>query len=283
MRGSKRTATLAIASAVASALLVSACTAGGPVKTLQPKVKPPVIAKAGVLRAAIDLRYPPFGGTEKSQRVGLDMDVASALAEKLGLKLEVVDSRPEAGAVLLRDGKVDIMLAGLGIDRAVALDVAFAGSYVNGGPAIYSAGEATVTLSGLLGKRVAVQRESASYWILAEEYGEEALTPVPSLREAFSAVASGTADFAVGDGVVSAYLLRDFTTLRFNGQLAPAVPIGVAVAKDKPELEAAVRGALDDLSAQGVLEILRSKWMGDVPRLTGATDASATLDSTLTP
>ena len=102
-------------------------------------------------------------------------------------------------------------------------------------------------------------------------------------RSAGRSVASGTADFAAGDGVVGSYMLRDFPTLRFNGQIAPAVPVGVAVGKDKPELEQAVRKALDDLSAQGVLETLRRKWMGDQPRLVGATDASGTVEATATP
>jgi ABC-type amino acid transport substrate-binding protein len=53
--------------------------------------------------------------------------------------------------------------------------------------------------------------------------------------------------------------------------------LGVAVGKEGPALEAAVRQALDDLAAQGVLETLRRKWMGDVPRLVGATaDGSTT-------
>lgn len=284
MMGIRRMAIVtACVAALAVVLLGSGCTPGGSQAKLTPKVKPPVIKKAGVLRAAIDLRYPPFGGIDAGQKAGLDIDVASALAERLGLTLEIVDARPENGAVLLRDGKVDVMLAGLGIDRAVALDLAFAGSYVNDGPAVYSASEGTVTLTALANMRVAVQRDSASYWLLTDEFGEDAVTAVPALRDAFSAVASGTADFAAGDGVVGAYILRDFPTLRFNGQIAPAVPVGVAVGKDKPELEQAVRQALDDLSAQGVLETLRRKWMGDQPRLVGATDASGTVEATATP
>jgi len=274
---------MALIAAVAAGVLGSGCTPGGSEAALTPKVKPPVIKKAGVLRAAIDLKYPPFGGVEKGQKAGLDIDVASALAERLGLKLEIVDARPENGAALLRDGKVDVMVAGVAIDRAVALDLAFAGSYINDGPAIFSASEGTVTLPALAGARVGVQRESAAYWVLADEFGEDVLTVAPSLREAFSAVASGTAGFAVGDGVVGAYMLRDFPTLRFNGQIAPALPVGVTVAKDRPELEQAVRDALDELSAQGVLETLRQKWLGEFPRLAGASDASGTAEATATP
>ena len=43
---------------------------------------------------------------------------------------------------------------------------------------------------------------------------------------------------------------------------------------DRPELESSVRGALDELSAQGVLETLRRKWVGATPRLLGPPPAA---------
>lgn len=284
MRSTKRASVVLLVAAVAVAMFaVAGCNSGGPETALIPKVKPPVIGKAGVLRAAIDLSYPPYGGTVEGVKAGLDIDVASALADRLGLKLQIVDAKPDAGAVMLRNGKVDVLVAGVPIDQAVQLDVAFAGSYVNDGPALYSASEGTLTIDALSGKRIAVQKDSAAFWLLAEELGEEALIATPSLREALSAVGSGQVDFAAGDGVVAAYLLRDFPKIRFNGQLAPAVPVGVAVAKDRTELEQAVRAALDELSSQGVLETLRRKWMGDLPRLAGAIDSSDTVEPTAAP
>jgi ABC-type amino acid transport substrate-binding protein len=278
VRGIKRAWVLfVLAAALGAVALASGCGGKDAGSGLKAKLATPVIVKEGVLIAAIDLSYPPFGGTDKGKKAGLDIDVASALAEKLGLKLEIMDAKPEAGAALIRGKKADVMIAALPIDRAVELDVAFAGSYVNDGPAAFSANEATMTVDSLAGRTVAVQKESASWWLLAEAYGEDALIAMPTLRDALGAVASGQAEFAAGDGIVGAYLMRDFPTLRFNGQLAPAVPLGVAVGKEGPALEAAVRTALDELAAQGVLETLRRKWMGDVPRLTGASaEASAT-------
>jgi polar amino acid transport system substrate-binding protein len=276
VRGIKRAGSIVVLVAVlGAAALSSGCgssdTGAGP----KAKIVPPAIAKAGVLRAAIDLTYPPFGGDDKGAKAGLDVDVASALAERLGLKLEIVDAKPEAGAVLLRDKQVDVMIAALPIDRAVQLDVAFAGTYANDGPVVFGLTESTMTVQTLAGRSVAVQKESAAYWLLAEEYGEGSLTVVATLRDALAAVASGQVDFAAGDGIVGAYMLRDFPKVRFNGQMAPAVPLGVAVGKDGPELEQAVRGALDGLATQGVLETLRRKWTGDVPRLAGASSAAA--------
>jgi ABC-type amino acid transport substrate-binding protein len=172
---------IVVAAVLGAAVLSAGCGSSDTGTALKAKVAPPVIGKAGVLRAAIDLSYPPFGGADKGTKAGLDVDVASALAEKLGLKLEIVDAKPEAGAVLLRDKQADVMIAALPIDRAVQLDVAFAGSYANDGPAVFGLSETTMTIATLGGRKVAVQKESAAYWLLAEEYGEDALTIVPKL------------------------------------------------------------------------------------------------------
>lgn len=284
--GSLRGPALAVllALAVLAAGSIGGCADASSPETLQPKVSPPSIASAGVLKAAIDLKYPPFGGVSKGQRAGLDIDVASALARELGLKLEIVDASPTAGAELLRDRKVDVMLGGLPIEEAVSLDVAFAGPYINDAPAIFSANEDTAaTMESISGATVGAQEGSLAYWLAAEEWGQESVVAYPTLADAMAQATSGTVQYVLGDGIVGAYMLRDFPGLRLNGQMAPASPIGVAVAKEAPDLEQAVRDALDRLSSTGVLETLRRKWLGDVPRFQGSTDASASAESTPLP
>ena len=178
--------------------------------------------------------------------------------------------------------KADVALGALTVEQAVASDLAFAGTYVSDAPAVFSARTATVTIGDLGGKRVAVQKESYAYWVIVDEYGEEAVVVMPTLRDAMTAVASGQADFAAGDAIVGSYLLRDLPSLKYNGQLVPAYPLGVAVSKEN----AAARGA----GAQGPRRIwppaacsarCARKWTSDLPRLTspqalGADDASAT-------
>jgi ABC-type amino acid transport substrate-binding protein len=278
--GMRRGGTIGVLAAlVALASLAAGCNGFAP-KALKPKVAPPVIGKAGVLRAVIDLSMPPFGGTDKGKRAGLDIDVASAVAERLGLKLEIVDATPTVGAKLLADGKADVMLGGIRIDQAVSADVAFAGPYLNDAPAVFSAFEATHTLQSIAGMRIAAQQGSQAYWMIADEYGDDSVVGYPTLEKAFKSVEDGQADILVGDGVVGTYMLRQHPTLKLNGQLAPAVPVGITVSKTATDLEMAVRDALDGLSSSGVLETLRRKWLGDTPRFVGSTDASASLETT---
>ncbi|MDH4140496.1 MAG: hypothetical protein OEV43_07985, partial [Coriobacteriia bacterium] len=59
------------------------------------------------------------------------------------------------------------------------------------------------------------------------------------------------------------------------GQVEPATPVGVAVKQDATELEDAVRSALDELAAGGVMETIRTKWVGDLPALETASPGSS--------
>lgn len=280
--------TLTVVAFVAIGVLLAGCAGGIGGATLKPRLSPPVIARPGVLRAAIDLSYPPFGGTVKGQKVGLDVDVASAIAEKLGLTLEIVDATPTAAASLAKSGKVDIVLGALTVEQAVSLQLAYAGTYLRNSSAVFASEATSLAVGDLSGKRVAVQNGSSTYWLMLDEYGEDPLVVMPTLLEAMRAIAADKADVVAGDALVAAYIGRGVPGLKYSGQLAAAYPVGVGVAQDKAKLETEVRAILDKLSSQGVLETLRRKWAGDLPRFTvpALTDsglATSTPAATATP
>jgi polar amino acid transport system substrate-binding protein len=285
LRVSRVAASLLVTALVASAVALSGCGAGiGAQAARTPTVKPPTIAKAGELSVAVDMSYPPFADKAGQDRVGWDVDVAAAIADRLGLKLVLVDAKPDAAAKLLTDKKVDLTLGDLTISRALDLDLAFAGSYASDAPAVFASKGTTASADALGGKRIAVQKGSEAYWLLSDSYGEQALMVYPTLREAMTAVVSGQADVAAGDAIVGGYMLRDFPKVALAGQLSPAAPIGVGVSKESPALEDAVRRALDELSSQGILATLRRKWVGDLPQLASpGVETSASVDASLAP
>lgn len=243
---------------------------------LVPVVEPPVIGDAGVLKVGVDLSYPPFAGTDEGVNAGIDIDVAAAIAERLGLRLEVVDVKPSAMASALGDGTVDVMLGAVPITDAVLADVTTAGSYIIDGPAFFAAAPAegsevaTLTIEQVTSTRVGAQTGSAAFWALEAELGEGAVTGFDTLKGAFDALKAGDVDVIVSGAVIGAYIARDYPGVAFAGQFGDAQPLGIAVRKDAAELEAAVRGTLDAMAADGVLQTIRRKWVGDLPQLTVA-------------
>ena len=265
---------------LAISLLLFTATAGcakAPDKpVLTPTIAPPLVAEAGVLRVGVDIGYPPFAGKDKGRRAGIDVDVASALAERFGLTLELVEITPAEAASALSGGEIDLALAGMSVSDAVGAGLVFAGSYLVDGPALFSlsaegSGEPTGTPAfdpATLGRaRIGCQKESSAYWSLESAYGEGFTVAFPTLREAFDALRDGEVDAVACDAVVGAHLARDFPGVVFVEQYGPATPIGVLVATDAQDLEAKVREALDSLAADGVLDAIRTKWVGGLPEM----------------
>lgn len=232
---------------------------------LEPLIAPPLIGEAGVLRVGLDLDYPPFAGEDKGQTVGLDVDVAAALADSLGLRLEMVDVGPDDFAKALLDGEIDIAMGAIPITESVLADVSFAGSYADDGPAFFSASESTGSVPGLAGKQMGAQEGSSAFWTLEALYGEGVAQGYATLREAIEAADSGELDLVAGDAIVAAYIARDYPAVRFIDWVEESVPLGVAVSKEADDLEEAIREALDSLAADGILAAIHAKWVGSLP------------------
>ena len=268
---------------VAAMLVLVGC-AGKKETKLEPKVTPPVIKEAGTLRAGVDLSYPPFAGKDNGKQAGLDLDVAGALAQRLGLKLAIVDVEASKAATALADGTVDVVFS-VPFSEAGLTNASLAGSYLTNGPAFFVATESTksvdasMTVDTLGSAKVGAQEGSVAYWALASELGTAAIVPYPTLREAVTAADKGKVKFVAGDAIVGAYIARDFPNIHFAGQLAPAVPVGVAVAAENTKLGDAVRDALDALAADGVLDTIRRKWVDGLPELM----LSPSVDASVTP
>jgi polar amino acid transport system substrate-binding protein len=243
---------------------------------LEPQIEPPAISEAGVLKAGLDTEYPPFAGEDKGQTVGLDVDVAAAIAEALGLRLEIVDVGPDEYAEALMNDEIDIALGAIPITESALADVAFAGSYAEDGPAFFSTTETSATVTNLAGKSIAAQEESEAFWTIQAYYGEGAVTGYPTLREAVAAADAGEVDMVAGDAIVTTYIARDHPAVRYVAPVREVVPLGVAVAKEDDELESAVREVLDAMAADGVLDAIHAKWIAALPMPEPAEEATGT-------
>lgn len=252
---------------------------------VQPKVAPPAIATAGTLRVGVDMSQPPFAGRDQGREAGFDIDVAAALADRLGLRVVYVDVKPSDAATALAAGTADAVMSVPLADAAAIAQLSLAGSYIDNGPGLFiSTGstasvEPSLTLDSVAG-RVAAQEGSESFWILRSELDSESIAPYESLRAAIEALNAGEEELVAGDILTAAYIARDFPEIHFAGQLRPAQPLAVAVAAENTTLGEAIRSELDALAADGVIDALRRKWVGALPELqTAASEESGTVSS----
>ena len=93
------------------------------------------IKKAGVLRVATFDSNPPFGFVDpkNNQIVGLDVDYARAVADKLGVKLEIQPTNPANRIAFLKSGKVDLVFANFTITDERKKEVDFSTPYFASG------------------------------------------------------------------------------------------------------------------------------------------------------
>jgi polar amino acid transport system substrate-binding protein len=257
------------------ALLGAGCSQPKPVE-LQPKVTPPAVKEAGTLKAGIDVGYPPLGGADNGQNAGIDVDVAAALAERLGLKLVIVPIKASNAATELANGTVDVATSVPFSDESLS-NLSVTGSYISDAPSFFVAteGTASVVPSMTVVKlppppaKIGAQKGSPAYWQLIRDIGPESVTGYATLRDAMDALDKGDVAVVAGDALVGAYIGRDFPNVHFAGQMQPATLLGVAVASDNTKLADATREALNGLAADGVLEAIRGKWVGGLAKLTG--------------
>lgn len=128
----------------------------------------------GVLTMGTNATFPPYEYKDGDAVVGIDPDIAQALADKLGLKLEVVDMEFDSLIASVQSGKVDIVLAGMTVNEERKKNVDFTDSYANGVQVIIVAEDSDISTSDdLEGKLIGVQQGTTGHVYCSDDWGEE--------------------------------------------------------------------------------------------------------------
>ncbi|MDR2196985.1 MAG: transporter substrate-binding domain-containing protein [Coriobacteriales bacterium] len=231
------------------------------------KVVPPTVAASGILRVGVDSSHAPFAGIANGSLIGIDIDIAAALADDLGLKLEIVDIVGQDASALLADGSIDIVM-GIQQDDPAAPVAAQVGPYLVDAPAVFAldfAGAAgDFDLGGLNGVKVAAQEGSLSAWQIGELYGEDWVSNYPSLNAAFDALESGEVSYAAADAVVGSFLAVKYPNIDCAALLTDPTGIYMGVAVSNLELLDTLQTSLRTIRDNGVLEVIIDKWLGPI-------------------
>ncbi len=247
---------------------------------LTPTVSTPTIGEDGVLRVGVNTDNPPLAGGS-TQIVGIDVDIAAAIADELGLRLETVEvgSSPLNA---LEQGTVDIVM---GIDESNT-DAAMwkSEAYIPTAIALFAASADAGVPSADSGATFAAQVSSASSWSVTNEFGAASLTTSPDLDSAFELLASGEVDYVATDAVVGVYAANS-GGLEVSLVALLEQPRGyvIGVLESNAALQQVIADALYAVQEGGIVSVIESKWLGapltldDVPLTTGASsDSDAT-------
>lgn len=274
-------AAFACALCVACALAGCAQSGSYKAKELTPSISSPTIGENGTLRVGVDMSggAPFVTTTSTSNPKGLDVDMAAALAQQLGLKLEIVDTKGDAASAL-SNGTVDIVMSQSASGKSSSMWVS--DPYIETGVALFASSGTSAPSSPAAASSIAAQSSSTSSWAVGNAFGDDAVNPASDLVSAFSLVETGKATYVAADAVIGTY-----AALQQNVNVVPIALLGskggycVGVSSSNQNLQTAVSGALSAISSNGVSEAICMKWLAttvDLDSLT-AIEVSASQSS----
>lgn len=238
-------------------------------EALSPSVSADALVKEGTLTVGVDAdaaSAPYYIVGDDGTVSGMDVDLASALAQQLGLQVRFVSVDDPAEAL---GSQCDVVL---GVEAGELAGTEVVGSSSQGAVALFRRGEASVvSLDDVDGSTVGVQEGSVSQGVLEGSNLSVTTRTYSNLNEAFNALEAGTIDYVLCDAYSGAYLAVAYGDLSFAGTLDEPVARGVAVAEGNAELGQAVSGALEAMSGNGVTGLVRARWVGALPELTEST------------
>ncbi len=245
---------------------------------------------SGTLTVGVNASKSPYGGTNSSgEVVGLDVDMAAALADALGLKVKVVDVADE-GAKKLEAKEIDVAL---GMAKTSGSDtLAYSKAYLNDGSALFMPKDkaksdvASVDFTNLNGQKVLVQSSSAAATEVQEALGLASTSAVATVKDGFDALKAGTSDYFIADAAAGDYYARDYENVVNVGFLSSVSvrPVYAATLSANSALTSAVAKAVDTAVSNGTARLFIDKWLGTQGEalLPGKTDMS-TLPDTFAP
>ena len=248
--GSASSAASSVASSAASSETVSS--AAAELTTVE----------TGKLTMATNATFPPYEMTTDSGEIeGIDVDTAKAIAEKLGLELQIDDMEFDAALLSVQQGKADIVMAGVTVtdERKAVMD--FSDSYATGIQSIIVPNDSDIASpDDLAGKKIGTQRGTTGYIYCSDDFGDDAVVAYDSGLTAVQALNNGQVDAVVIDNAPATEYVAANPGLKVLDTSYAEEDYAIGMAKGSA-LEDAINKALEELKADGTLQAIVDKYI----------------------
>ena len=218
--------------------------------------------EAGKLTMATNATFPPYEmTTDTGAFEGIDVDTAQAIAEKLGLELQIDDMEFDAALLSVQQGKADIVMAGVTVtdERKAVMD--FSDSYATGIQSIIiPEGSDIATPDDLAGKKIGTQRGTTGYIYCSDDFGDENVVAYDSGLTAVQALNNGQVDAVVIDNAPAQEYVAANPGLVILDTSYAEEDYAIGMAKGSA-LEDAINAALEELKADGTLQSIVDKYI----------------------
>ena len=252
--GSSATATTAAPAATTAAAAETKAAEAAPaaVKTVQ----------EGKLVMCTNAEFPPYEYHDNNTIVGIDAEICAAIAEKMGLELEIEDIAFDSIIPEISSGKADIGAAGMTVTEDRKQNVDFSETYAKASQVIIVTEDSEVKgFEDLQGKKVGVQTGTTGDIYVTGDLGDECVERYAKGMEAVQALSQTKIDAVVIDGEPAKKYISEVPGLKILDESYTDEEYAIAIRKGNTELLDAVNKAIGELKADGTLDAIVAKYI----------------------
>lgn len=215
------------------------------------------------LTMATNAEFPPYEYKEGDNVVGIDAEVAQAIADKLGMKLEIVDTKFDAIIPGVQSGKYDMGMAGMTVTPEREQSVSFSDSYATGIQSIIvKQGSDIKSVDDLSEKtKIGVQLGTTGDIYAKDDFGEEAVQEYDKGADAVQALIAGKIDCVIIDNEPAKSFVAANEGLEILKTSYAEEDYAICFKKDNTELQTKVNDALKELIADGTVQKIVDKYI----------------------
>lgn len=216
----------------------------------------------GVLTMATNAAFPPYEYYEGDEIVGIDAEIAKAIADKLGLELKIEDMEFNSIVIAVDGGKADMGLAGMTVTDERKETVNFTDSYATGIQAIIVAEDSDIAgLDDLKEKKIGVQLATTGDTYATEDFGADYVEQYNKGADAVMALKQGKIDAVIIDKQPALSFIESTEGLKILDTDYVQEDYAACIAKSNEPLLEAVNGALSELKEDGTIQGILDKYI----------------------
>lgn len=220
------------------------------------------LATDGTLTMATNAYFPPYEYYDGQDVIGIDVDIAQAIADKLGLKLKIEDMEFDSIITAVSTGKADLGLAGMTVTPDRQKNVDFSDSYATGIQSVIVKEDSTIAkIDDLEGKKIGVQLSTTGDIYATDDFGKDSVVQYNKGNDAVMALTQGQVDAVIIDNEPAKSYVAANKGLKILDTEFLNEDYAACIAKDNTGLTKAVNKALAELKADGTLQKIVDKYI----------------------